>query len=69
MITITKRQAYWRNHVLAAAALAGTIVEYATLAQSQTKGIYQWKTALTKRGFTPITEQDDESRFDTDKRY
>ena len=28
MRTITKRQTYWRDHVLAAAVFDGTIVEY-----------------------------------------
>ena len=49
MSTITKRQTYWRDHVLAAAAFYGSIVEYATLHNRKTKDIYQWKTALTKR--------------------
>ena len=56
MSTITKRQSYWRDHVLAAATFDGTIVEYATLHNLKTKDIYQWKTALTKRGFLPNTE-------------
>ena len=30
MSNITKRQTYWRDHVLAATAFDGTIVEYAT---------------------------------------
>lgn len=51
MSSISKRQTYWRDHVLAAAAFNGTIVEYATLHNLKTKDIYQWKTALTKRGF------------------
>ena len=56
MSTITKRQSYWRDHVLAAAAFEGTIVQYAELHNLKTKDIYQWKTALTKRGFLPNTE-------------
>ena len=63
MGTITKRQTYWRDHVLAAAAFDGTIVEYAALHNLKTKDIYQWKTALTKRGFLPITEREDEPDF------
>ena len=56
MSTITKRQIYWRDHVLAAAAFDGTIVEYAALHNLKTKDIYQWKSALTKRGFLPMAE-------------
>lgn len=44
MGTITKRQTYWRDHVLTAAAFDGMIVEYATLHNLKTKDIYQWKT-------------------------
>jgi len=63
MSTITKRQTYWRDHVLAAAAFDGSIVEYAKLHNLKTKDIYQWKTALTKRGFLPIAEQQVEGDF------
>jgi len=56
MCSITKRQTFWRDHVLAATAFDGTIVKYATLHNLKTKDIYQWKTALTKRGFLPIGE-------------
>ncbi len=48
---ITERQQYWRSHVLAAAAYKGSIVEYAAANNLKTKDLYQWKTALTKRGF------------------
>jgi len=65
MSTITKRQTYWRDHVLAAAAFDGTIVEYAALHNLKTKDIYQWKTALTKRGFLPMTESKPETDFVT----
>jgi len=65
MSTITKRQTYWRDHVLAAAVFKGTIVEYATLHNLKTKDIYQWKTALTKRGFLPMTESKAETDFVT----
>ena len=47
---ITERQKFWRDHVLAAAAYDGTIVEYAEATNLKTKDIYQWKTSLTKRG-------------------
>ena len=41
---ITERQKFWRDHVLAAAAYDGTIVEYAEANNLKTKDIYQWKT-------------------------
>lgn len=63
MSNITKRQSYWRDHVLAAAAFDGTIVEYAALHNLKTKDIYQWKTALTKRGFLPMAEQEEAADF------
>ena len=43
MSTITKRQTYWRDHVLAAAAFDGSIVEYAKLHNLKTKDIYHGK--------------------------
>ena len=43
---ITERQQYWRDHVLAAAQYAGSIVEYAAANNLKTKDIYQWKTCL-----------------------
>ena len=48
---ITERQQYWRDHVLAATAYEGSIVEYAAANNLKTKDLYQWKTALTKCGF------------------
>jgi len=47
---ITERQRFWRDHVLAASASGGTIVEYAKANNLKTKDIYQWKSSLTKRG-------------------
>ena len=63
MSTITKRQEYWRDHVLAAAVFDGTIVQYATLHNLKTKDIYQWKTALTKPGFLPMVKRKVEPDF------
>lgn len=63
MSTITKRQTYWRDHVLAAAAFDGTIVEYATLHNLKTKDIYQWKTALSKLRFLSSAERKVEADF------
>ena len=55
--SFTKRQQFWRDHVLAAAAYKGSIVEYAKANSLKTKDIYQWKTALTKRGLLPVDEE------------
>ena len=63
MSTIIKRQTYWRDHVLAAAAFDGTTVEYDTLYKLKTKDIFQWKTALTKRGFLPMIAEEAEPVF------
>lgn len=61
--TITERQRNWRDHVLAAASFDGTIVEYAKTNNLKTKNIYQWKTALTKRGLLPLNERVNEPDF------
>ena len=61
--TITERQRYWRDHVLAAAAYSGTIVEYAETNNLKTKDIYQWKTSLTKRGFLPLDKEPETCDF------
>ena len=45
--SMTKRQIFWRDHVLAVAAYEDSIVEYAKVHSLKTKDIYQWKTALT----------------------
>jgi len=60
---ITERQIYWREHVLAAAAFDGTIVEYAAANKLKTKDLYQWKTSLTKRGFLPIDDAEPTPNF------
>jgi len=56
MKTITTRQTYWRDHVLAAAAFDGMIVEYARIHDFKTKDIYEWKTVLIKLGFLSMAE-------------
>ena len=48
---ITERQRYWRDHVLAAASHDGSIVAYAAANGLKTRDLYQWRTALIKRGF------------------
>ena len=58
---ITERQQYWRDHVLAAAAYDGSIVEYAAANKLKIKDLYQWKTALTKRGFPPMDSDEPKS--------
>jgi hypothetical protein len=60
---ITERQQYWRDHVLAAAAYGGSIVEYAAANNLKTKDLYQWKTALTKRGFLTLENEKPVSDF------
>ena len=53
---ITSRQQHWLDHVVAADQFEGSIVEYARTNELITKDIYQWKTALTKRGFLPLAK-------------
>lgn len=48
---ITKRQQHWLDHIKAAEASAGTLVAYAAAHKLKVKDLYQWKTALTRRGF------------------
>ena len=62
-VQITDRQQYWREHVLAAAQYEGSIVEYAAANNLKTKDLYQWKTALTKRGFLPLESDKPKSDF------
>ena len=60
---ITERQKFWRDHVLAAAAFDGTIVEYAKANNLKTKDIYQWKTSQTKRGLLNRSEKKSSDDF------
>ena len=48
---ITERQRYWLDHVLAAASHDGSIVAYAAANGLKPRDLYQWRTALAKRGF------------------
>ena len=48
---ITKHQQHWLDHINAAEASAGTLVAYAATHKLKVKDLYQWKTALTRRGF------------------
>ncbi|MFK8017131.1 MAG: hypothetical protein AB8G17_17035 [Gammaproteobacteria bacterium] len=50
---ITKRQRYWLNHIKAADATDGSLVEYAATHKLKVKDLYQWKTALARRGLMP----------------
>ena len=50
---ITKRQRYWLNHIKAADASDGSLVEYAAVHKLKVKDLYQWKTVLARRGFLP----------------
>jgi len=56
MSSFTKRQTYWLDHTLAVAEFEGTIVDHAKLHNLKSKDVYQWKTALRKRGFLSIPE-------------
>jgi len=49
MSTITKRQTFWRDHVLAAAAFDGTSVQYATLHNDNDEANEPESFAPTKR--------------------
>ena len=51
--TITKRQQHWLDHIRAAETSADTLVAYAAAHKLKVKDLYQWKTALTRRGFLP----------------
>ena len=51
--TITKRQQHWLGHIKAAEASGGTLVAYASAHKLKVKDLYQWKTALSHRGFLP----------------
>ncbi len=48
---ITERQQYWLDHIRAADAFDGTLVEYAKAEGLKVKDLYQWKTVLIRRGF------------------
>lgn len=50
---ITKRQQHWLNHIKAADASDGTLVAYAAAHKLKVKDLYQWKTALARRGLLP----------------
>ena len=60
---ITERQRYWRDHVLAAASHDGSIVAYAAANGLKTRDLYQWKAALTKRGFLSAKKAKPHSEF------
>ncbi|MFK8018010.1 MAG: hypothetical protein AB8G17_21515 [Gammaproteobacteria bacterium] len=49
----TKRQRYWLNHIKAADASDGSLVAYAETHKLKVKDLYQWKTALARRGVLP----------------
>jgi len=48
--TFTERQQYWLNHIRAADASDGTLVDYAKGEGLKVKDLYQWKTLLARRG-------------------
>ncbi len=47
---LTARQQYWLNHLTAAAAIDGPLVDYAKTHQLTPKHLYQWKTRLIDLG-------------------
>ena len=60
---ITERQRYWRDHVLAAASHEGSIVAYDAANDLKTRDLYQWRTALIKRGILPAKKAKLHSEF------
>ena len=50
---ITKRQRHWLNHIKAADASDGSLVEYSAAHKLNVTDLYQWKTVLARRGFLP----------------
>lgn len=50
---ITERQQYWLEHIKAADASDGSLVAYAASHDLKVKDLYQWKTALARRGLLP----------------
>lgn len=50
---ITERQRVWLNHIKAADASKGSLVAYAAAHDLKVKELYQWKTALARRGLLP----------------
>lgn len=50
---ITDRQQHWLNHIKAADASNGSLVAYAAAHDLKVKDLYQWKTALARRGLLP----------------
>ena len=50
---LTERQRTWLKHIEAAASSGGTLAAYATANGLEVKQLYQWKTALRRRGLLP----------------
>lgn len=50
---ITERQQAWLDHIKAADASDGSLVAYAAAHDLKVKDLYQWKTALARRGLLP----------------
>jgi len=48
--SVTERQQYWLDHIKAADASDGSLVEYAAAHDLKVKDLYQWKTMLSRRG-------------------
>jgi len=52
---LTARQKQWLDHLTAAAASKGTLVEYARMHQLTPKHLYQWKKRLIALGYLDRT--------------
>ncbi len=52
---LTTRQKHWLDHLTAAAASEGTLVDYAKTHQLTPKHLYQWKTRLIALGYLDDT--------------
>lgn len=50
---ITERQQFWLDHIKAAEASGGTMVDYAAQHELKARDLYQWKRKLTRRRLLP----------------
>ena len=50
---ITERQQFWLDHIKAAAASNGTLVDYAAARELKVRDLYQWKRKLIGLGLLP----------------
>ena len=50
---VTERQQFWLDHIKAAEAGGGTLVDYAAKHDLKVRDLYEWKRKLTRRGLLP----------------